>query len=360
MQLLQDHICRSLVGVVSRFALRYLRRTMEVVQEMNYEDTDTVLYQKLYALGLIHIEGGTKLSEDEVHPQWQINGEESQNILNQVPPEEIQEDGVEMQEEQSRFHRNCGTQFTILLSCSKKCCCLNSRGFCKKYNQFHKDLTGKNFVKPVGSRGRDSPSGELEQTDGPIRDSPSGELEQPNDSNRDSPRGELERNPKSSKDSPSGEPESIGEGVAQRDSGVGIDGVTTKETHVTLDESDAEGLRKLRLNPDGEDVQFISESKTPKKSRQTTSSGAKNPLSIDEFDISNVEYSEELTQDDLARKAKREAEMAELLALRKRSKNRIDYLLSPLNPIDPCLIGNGKNSKQGNGQGSSRTTLRTT
>ncbi|KAL0241121.1 hypothetical protein GEMRC1_006356 [Eukaryota sp. GEM-RC1] len=72
-------------------------------------NTDTVLDQKLYALGLptslvvkIHIEGGTKLSEDEVHPQWQINGEESQNILNQVPSEEIQ-DGVEMQEEQSRF-----------------------------------------------------------------------------------------------------------------------------------------------------------------------------------------------------------------------------------------------------------------
>ncbi|KAL0236182.1 hypothetical protein GEMRC1_002764 [Eukaryota sp. GEM-RC1] len=110
MQLLQDHICRSLVGVVSRFALRHLLRTMEVVQEMNYEDTDTVLDQKLYALGLptslvvkIHVEGGTNLAEDEVHPQWQINGEESQNILNQVHPEEIQEDGVEMQEELSRF-----------------------------------------------------------------------------------------------------------------------------------------------------------------------------------------------------------------------------------------------------------------
>ncbi|KAL0229162.1 hypothetical protein GEMRC1_013782 [Eukaryota sp. GEM-RC1] len=141
--------------------------------------------------------------------------------------------------------------------------------------------------------------------------------------------GEVERIPKSSKDSPSGEPQSIGEGVAQRDSGVGIDGVTIKETHVTLDESDAEALRKLRLNPDGEDVLFISEFKTPKKSRQTTSSGAKNPLPIDEFDISNVEYSEELTEDDLARKLKREAEMAELLALRKRSKNRIDYLLFP-------------------------------
>ncbi|KAL0242947.1 hypothetical protein GEMRC1_005510 [Eukaryota sp. GEM-RC1] len=108
MQLLQDHICRSLVGVVSRFALRHLLRNMEVVQEMNYEDTDTVLDQKLYALGLptglvvkIHVEGGTNLAEDEVHPQ--INGEESQNILNQVPPEEIQEDGVEMQEELSRF-----------------------------------------------------------------------------------------------------------------------------------------------------------------------------------------------------------------------------------------------------------------
>ncbi|KAL0240852.1 hypothetical protein GEMRC1_006088 [Eukaryota sp. GEM-RC1] len=132
-----------------------------------------------------------------------------------------------------------------------------------------------------------------------------------------------------------------------RDSGVGIDGVTTKETHVTLDESDAEALRKLRLNRDGEDVQFISEPKTPKKSSQTASSGAKNLLPIDEFDISNVEYSEELTQDDLARKLKRVAEMTELLAFRKNFEEHDRLLALSVKPHRPMSNGERKEFEAG-------------